>query len=604
MTIYTEPFRVREQQQLDEFEAPLGEVFGSAFAAAEKPAIDALDSLKLMASGAMSPSWLTARGPVPVITVSPDDAKARAKEAGVDVEVPAEGINLRTLNTLIDIKRNKRAESDALERAPRTISAGAARFSGAFLGSMADPLNIASAFVPVVGPTRYANMLAKAGGSLGRAGVRARVGAIEGTVGAALVEPLIVGEKLHQQADYEMADSLLNVAFGTAFGGGLHTGFGAISDVVSKWSPASRELAFRAALSQAIRGREVNVDPIARLEIEAAARAAANAPPNTSATEPFTPPADAAPEPRQPLFQPAGRQTHRGKPLHEMTIEELHAASKAAHDDDSAFLTQIFGNEKDAKFFARGSNSNSDAAYDRAQKMVDAMPPEKRKLIEQWESGIVGNAEATAVDIDALIRELDIPDASSPDALGRSLRYALTNIGDKTHPSEGMNTKELAAWLMLREANDIIAAKGWSGKEVSTVAIRESASRFYDADDAEFMLQRFLQKPASSTPAPATRALPAPGSARINVEGLRDLHAPRQAAAPDDPLVVESYKDPVEGEERLLAEEMERLNETADAVGVTDMVGAEMGALDEAVTKTQAAGRAIMAAVRCSLRKG
>ena len=41
-----------------------------------------------------------------------------------------------------------------------------------------DPLNIASAFVPVVGEARYANLLARAASPLGRAGVRAGVGAL------------------------------------------------------------------------------------------------------------------------------------------------------------------------------------------------------------------------------------------------------------------------------------------------------------------------------------------------------------------------------------------------------------------------------------------
>lgn len=112
----------------------------------------------------------------------------------------------------------KRAESK------RTYGTG---FLAEMAAGIADPLNIASAFIPVVGQARYASMLARYGATTARA---AR-GLVEGAVGAALVEPLVLLGATDEQADYTAMDSLLNVAFGGILGGGLHTGLGAIKDL-------------------------------------------------------------------------------------------------------------------------------------------------------------------------------------------------------------------------------------------------------------------------------------------------------------------------------------------------------------------------------------
>ena len=96
--------------------------------------------------------------------------------------------------------------------------------------SLFDPINVASAFVPVVGEARVLSMLGRASGALGRAGVRAGVGTVEGAVGAAMIEPVIALAKTQQQADYDMSDALGNIAFGAAFGAALHPTAGAVGD--------------------------------------------------------------------------------------------------------------------------------------------------------------------------------------------------------------------------------------------------------------------------------------------------------------------------------------------------------------------------------------
>lgn len=129
----------------------------------------------------------------------------------------------------------KRDELDRAAVLARSEGAGgvAAQLAGGLAAGLLDPLNIASAFIPLVGPTRYAAMLAGAGGAMGRTAVRAGVGAAEGVAGAALLEPIVYAAAVQEQADYGAADSLLNIAFGGIMGGGLHSVGGAIGDAMN-----------------------------------------------------------------------------------------------------------------------------------------------------------------------------------------------------------------------------------------------------------------------------------------------------------------------------------------------------------------------------------
>lgn len=169
-----------------------------------------------------------------------------------------------------DLNRLKREElqrQDVFRRAQGGGLEWTARIGVGLAASLLDPLNIASAFIPVVGPARYAKWLAGAAGPGGRAGIRAGVGAAEGAVGAALIEPIVIGQMSAEQSDYTMADSLLNVAFGTVLGGGLHAGFGAIGDSikggfarqVEDLPPDAKEASLRSALAALDEGRPVDV---------------------------------------------------------------------------------------------------------------------------------------------------------------------------------------------------------------------------------------------------------------------------------------------------------------------------------------------------------
>lgn len=164
----------------------------------------------------------------PLLTA--EQARARIKEEGLDLTVEDSGIRAGALDILIERKREEVKRKFILDNAP--ASTVPVQLLAGFAASALDPINVASAFVPVVGEARYASLLARAGQSaMARAAVRAQVGAVEGAVGAALVEPLVLYASARDQADYDLTNSLLNVAFGSVMGGGLHAAGGLVSDL-------------------------------------------------------------------------------------------------------------------------------------------------------------------------------------------------------------------------------------------------------------------------------------------------------------------------------------------------------------------------------------
>jgi len=204
-----------------------------------------------------------------------DEAKDRVERAGVSLAIPKEGTTDIALEILIKRKQDEMRINEVLARSEGGFGPGAAKLAVGLGVTMLDPLNLASAFIPVVGQARLSQMLAAKSGRLGRAAVRARVGAKEGAVGALVVEPIILSAASQEQADYGLMDSLLNVAFGTALGGGLHSGIGVISDAdgmfrirnaVSKAMEDAghdyREASLRASVSQLVDDRYVDIGEV------------------------------------------------------------------------------------------------------------------------------------------------------------------------------------------------------------------------------------------------------------------------------------------------------------------------------------------------------
>lgn len=160
-------------------------------------------------------------------------AEGAIKEAGVKLKVPDDGYTKEALDILIKRQRDQAARQSVMDRTPWSWLGSPVRGTAMLLTGLTDPLNVASAFIPVVGEARAASMLAKAGtGLAARAGARAVIGAAEGAAGAAILEPAIYGLHTQLQDDYSMSDSLVNIAFGGLLGGGLHAVGGSAGDIL------------------------------------------------------------------------------------------------------------------------------------------------------------------------------------------------------------------------------------------------------------------------------------------------------------------------------------------------------------------------------------
>jgi len=132
---------------------------------------------------------------------------------------------------------------------------GAAKLAVGIGTSFLDPINIGASFIPIYGQLRFARSIAKAksmGVKSSKAfrNTRLKRGVAEGAVGATLIEPLVYGVAQRVQADYDIYDSFLNVAFGSVIGGGLHVGAGKLRDINTARNFNARVLANRENLSK------------------------------------------------------------------------------------------------------------------------------------------------------------------------------------------------------------------------------------------------------------------------------------------------------------------------------------------------------------------
>lgn len=171
------------------------------------------------------------RGSVPVVPRA--EAEARVKDAGLShiLKVPGD-VREPALAIMIDRARERAEREATLARGPSGFVPGALSVGTSFLAGALDPINLGSAFIPVVGELRYAKLLESAGtAALSRAGVRAGVGAAEGAVGMAMLQPLEWYARTQEGQDFTMADALRNVAFGAGLGATLRSGGGVIADV-------------------------------------------------------------------------------------------------------------------------------------------------------------------------------------------------------------------------------------------------------------------------------------------------------------------------------------------------------------------------------------
>ena len=183
------------------------------------------------------------------------------------IEVGDEGITTGLASVLADRHDERRDFQTTLSRSRGGIGLGAAQFGVAIAGSFLDPLNVASVFIPSVGAARFASLSARYGTSRSKIAT----GVVDGAIGAAVIEPLVIGAAVAEQdRDYGLMDSFMNVAVGAALGGSINAVTGGISSFgryrrqrqLSRLNAVEADAAQRISITQVMNDEEVNLAPI------------------------------------------------------------------------------------------------------------------------------------------------------------------------------------------------------------------------------------------------------------------------------------------------------------------------------------------------------
>lgn len=209
--------------------------------------------------------------------------------------------------------------------------------------------------------------------------------------------------------------------------------------------------------------------------------------------------------PPAPTPAPEPVKTPSAKPIYEMSPEELDAAATAAKLREDALVTSAFGT--DAPLVQRAlrtlETSSNDARLKAAEDQLEVLTAKHGVTREDAERIFygIGETELSAEQYRHFSREVNQLDIESPQALGASLRTAITDVGEQSDPAR-MSPSEQVAYAKIRTAFAYAKEQGWDLQAVSKAAIEGAASRFSDPADALFMLQRFL-KPSKSAPSAA-----------------------------------------------------------------------------------------------------
>ena len=142
-----------------------------------------------------------------------EEANAKYAQYGVHFNNP---IRKQEAEVIAAQKIKEMAARERLSRSEGTFMSGVASLTGSMVGSLADPINIATMFIPVSKLIPALKGL-ESMGLMGRTLVRGA----DGVIMNSLVEPLPLYAASIDQRDYTMADSMFNLAAGGVFNAGM-----------------------------------------------------------------------------------------------------------------------------------------------------------------------------------------------------------------------------------------------------------------------------------------------------------------------------------------------------------------------------------------------
>ena len=205
-------------------------------------------------SGAIRESWLESYGPVAVdyfSSIGGDAQKLGRDESAQYAESlggffkPDGEYTKNQLDVLSGRQRELTGIKDVRDRTPwdwGTPIRGVAMFAA----GIADPVNLVAAFVPwtrFVSASRGLNAAAQSTAATTRIGARSALGAADAAISTAALELPYALARQELGDDYDAVDSVANIAFGAAFGGGVHVVGGVGVEAYKRFGPPSRNQA-------------------------------------------------------------------------------------------------------------------------------------------------------------------------------------------------------------------------------------------------------------------------------------------------------------------------------------------------------------------------
>ncbi|MBX3498754.1 MAG: hypothetical protein KF889_04865 [Alphaproteobacteria bacterium] len=234
---------------VDQYESSTGEVLGAVWD-------DTIDTNPVNYLDRMARRW-TGNSPTLFGFENPffaDSELLSAEEANKRYGITVDGRRLLGWDSGTTVREREAKELRALKeielqresiiRRGRggVVQTGAKFFTG--LGaSMLDPLNLLMGTFPFVREIRGATIL-------GRAAWRAGIGAAEGAVGTAMLEPIIAAGSTAEQREYTWATALENVLYGSVFGSVAHPALGGAMDAYRRMRGAPVELQQIASITE------------------------------------------------------------------------------------------------------------------------------------------------------------------------------------------------------------------------------------------------------------------------------------------------------------------------------------------------------------------
>ena len=488
-----------------------------------------------------------------------DQANALGKPLGLKFDRP---VHRQTYEAIAALKRKEVARQAVFAQGENRNTYGLGTLSQLFATAI-DPLNIATAFVPVIREARFAALTARVGKTVAR-GI---AGGVEGAVGAALVEPIVLGVAYDEQADYDLYDSLINVAFGGVLGGGLHIVGGKVVDIHRGVQSRNRVMRERVELGQM-------VDRASAEAKEAALRVAVAEMMQNGRVRS----ADVILS-RDPAFRTLA------------AADALNSGAPRLRVDEKLQVFEVDG--------ATGVN---------IQNMRDFIPPQTMKRADY-----VMAREAQAASLKFERAELDDLRAD----VERLEREVATSKGKTGNADRRRRLSEARKALAEaeRRAGDVDSATAKAARDAEAEH-REAVERSIDAGEA--VPERVLEDYPDLAERAAENDLIAANDAGIDSAPVFDrmrtvAEDPQAGSLPDyigaanaaERLKVENARTDLKAANDIMAEEAQKLSDLQKALGVEDRMktSKEILEADAAIKDAEDQARALEAAALCQMRR-